>query len=131
MGQLRALAARLRALDEAAAVAETLAPKPEAVRPVLQVVPPTPKPATAVPLPESWPEGVGYHLTRDAACLSGLIAAGCEWRRCPAGGLDLTLPDGRLVLFAPATVARLRAAALLPAALNKAERILPHAEASR
>jgi hypothetical protein len=93
MGQLRALAARLRALDEAAAAAETAAPPPE-----------------------PWPEGADYQLTRMAARLSALIAAGgCDWRRCPAGGLDVTLPDGRLVLISPATAARLREARLLPA----------------
>jgi hypothetical protein len=113
MGQLRALAARLRALDEAAAAAEPVATKPQAVRPVLREVPPVPKPETAASPPEPWPEGVDYHLTRDAARLSGLIAAGCGWRSCPAGGLDVTLPDGRLLLISPATVARLREARLL------------------
>jgi hypothetical protein len=69
------------------------------------------------PPPEPWPEGADYQLTRIAARLSGLIAAGCDWRRCPAGGLDVRLPDGWLVLVSPGTVARLREARLLPAAV--------------
>ncbi len=64
-----------------------------------------------------WPAGVDWHLTRDAARLSGLVAAGCEWRWCPAGGLDVVQDDGRMWCLSPGTAARMRAQRLLPDAV--------------
>ncbi|WP_301590692.1 hypothetical protein [Sabulicella glaciei] len=61
-----------------------------------------------------------WHLTWDAARLSGLVSAGAEWRWCPAGGLDVTKPDGLLWCLSPEMVARLRAERLLPEAVREA-----------
>jgi hypothetical protein len=56
-------------------------------------------------------------LTRDAVRLSGYVAARCDWRWCPAGGLEVLKPDGLAWCLSPVTVARLRVAGLLPDAL--------------
>ena len=57
-------------------------------------------------------------LVRAAAMLAGLIATGCEVQLCPSGGIDAWDVVGRYRGFLPSVVARLRAAALLPAALE-------------
>lgn len=60
--------------------------------------------------------------TETAVRLDAAIRDGATWAWCPTGALDLVLPDGRLWLLAPAKVARLRAAGLLPEATCRVAR---------
>jgi hypothetical protein len=62
-----------------------------------------------------WPEGIDFHLTRDAARISGLISSGADWRWCPNGGLDLVKEDGLTWSLSPTYSRRLQAEHLLPA----------------
>lgn len=61
-----------------------------------------------------WPEGVDFHLTRDAARVSGLISGGCDWRWCPDGGLEIVSDKGLLWALSPIYSRRLQGAQLLP-----------------
>lgn len=71
----------------------------------------------------TWQDGVDWHLTHLAARVSGLVAAGAEWRWCPMGALDVVKPDGMLLCISPATAARLWAAELLPEAVMSAKNL--------
>ncbi len=112
MGSLRDLAARLRALDEtadaAAAVAVVVAERvAEVPPPPAAAAPPAAPPAAPV-----CPAG-NLYLSGLAVRLDVALRDGAAVVRCPSGALDLTLPDGRLWLLSPDTVARLAAARLL------------------
>jgi hypothetical protein len=67
-----------------------------------------------------WPEGVDWHLTRDAARLSGLVAHGADWRWCASGALEVVQPNGARWTLLPARAADLLQASLLPAAIEEA-----------
>lgn len=78
-----------------------------------------PPPASSCSLPPSaQSEGTDPWLLRAAAMLAGLINTGGEVQLCPSGGIDAWDVVGRYRGFSPNVVARLRAAALLPAALK-------------
>ncbi|MCW8084725.1 hypothetical protein [Sabulicella glaciei] len=77
-------------------------------------------PASAA-APSPWPEGVDFVLTRDAARLSGYVAAGCRWRWCPSGSIELTKPDGLPWCLPPEMVIRLGAERLLPEVVTEAQ----------
>ena len=111
MGSLRDLAARLRALDEAADAAAAVVVAEPVAEP--SAPPAAPLAALAPPAVPAWPAG-GCYLTGLAVRLDVALRDGAAVVRCPSGGLDLTLPDGRLWLLSPDTVARLAAARLLP-----------------
>ena len=57
---------------------------------------------------------MGAADTETAARLDAALEAGATWAWCPTGALDLAMADGRLWLLAPAKVARMMAAGLLP-----------------
>jgi hypothetical protein len=67
-----------------------------------------------------WPQGVDWHLTRDAARLSGLVAHGASWRWCPGGALEVVQPHGARWTLLPARAAALLQASLLPEAIVEA-----------
>ncbi|WP_207541182.1 hypothetical protein [Sabulicella rubraurantiaca] len=104
--------ARIRAQRAEAA---TAAPPVSSLRRISSEAEAFPASAAA---PSPWPEGVDFALTRDACRLSGYIAAGCAWRWCRSGGLELTKPDGLLWYLPLEMVARLRAERLLPEAVE-------------
>jgi hypothetical protein len=107
MGSLRDLAARLRALDETADAAAAVAVV------VAERVAEVPPPPAAPPAAPVCPAG-NLYLSGLAVRLDVALRDGAAVVRCPSGALDLTLPDGRLWLLSPDTVARLAAARLLP-----------------
>jgi hypothetical protein len=65
----------------------------------------------AAPLPDLW-------LTRVAVTLAALITGGGAARLCPDGSVDAWATDGRYHGLSARTVARLRAARLLPPGLR-------------
>jgi hypothetical protein len=67
-----------------------------------------------------WPEGVDWHLTRDAARLSGLVAHGADWQWCSGGSLEVVRPNGVVWTLLPARAAALLQASLLPQAIAEA-----------
>lgn len=79
----------------------------------------------------AWPEGVDFHLTRDAARISGLISSGGDWRWCPDGGLEIVKEDGLTWCLSPTYSRRLVAERLLPTGvLTAAQFTRGHAAAS-
>lgn len=78
-----------------------------------------PHPAGSCALtPSAEPEGMDPWLLRSATMLARLVNTGCEVQLCPSGGIDAWDVVGRYRGFSPSVVARLREAALLPAALE-------------
>jgi hypothetical protein len=67
-----------------------------------------------------WPEGVDWHLTRDAAHLSGLVAHGADWRWCADLALEVVQPNGAVWTLLPVRVEALFQASLLPEAVARA-----------
>ena len=76
----------------------------------------TPNGVAAPPAAPVSPPGLAY-LPGLAARLDAALRAGAAVARCPSGALDITLPDGRLWLLSPHSVARLAAGGMLPAPL--------------
>ena len=104
---------RERVLREVPTVTLPIA-APRPVAPANDTAPHTPDAPSASP----WPDCVDFHLTRQAAQLSGLIAHGATWRLRPDGSLDLWQADGGEYLSIAAwRMAQLRAAELLPEGL--------------
>lgn len=75
-------------------------------------------PPASPPARFNWPERVDYWLTHDAAKRAVILNGGGTYRWCPTGGLDVWREDDRYVGFSRHKTEALRAAGLLPEALE-------------